>query len=73
LKGHETFASVVVFCNFSPEVCENSWEQETCVPRKGKIQHGASMNKPSDTIHNETSCWTIEILRASPDVHFSAV
>jgi hypothetical protein len=40
---------------------------------KGKIQDDASMKKPSETIYNETSCWTEEIPRASPDVHFSAV
>jgi hypothetical protein len=40
--------------------------------KKGKILHSASVNKPYDIIHNETSYWTDEeIQRMLHDIHFS--
>jgi hypothetical protein len=41
---------------------------------EGKTLHSACVNKARDTIHNETSCWTLEeIQRMSYDVHFLLV
>jgi hypothetical protein len=55
------------------EVSGSSEEVETCF-KNGKILHSASVNKPSDTIHNEICCWTDkEIHRMSCNVHFSVV
>jgi hypothetical protein len=48
--------------------------RENLCDKKGKVLHSASLNKPSDTVHYETSCWTDEeIQRTSFDVHFSVV
>jgi hypothetical protein len=42
--------------------------------KMGKIPYGTSINKPSDIIHHEASCWTDqEIQKTSYNVHFSVV
>jgi hypothetical protein len=48
-------------------------DQETS-NNEGKTFHSASLNKPHDMIHNETSYWTDEkILRLLHDIYFSVV
>jgi hypothetical protein len=67
-----TYACIVIFCTF---FIQNQWKlrgRGNGCDKKGKILHGASVNKPSNTIHNETSCGTDdEIQRTSHDAYFS--
>jgi hypothetical protein len=68
-----TCACTFVFCDFFVESRQKLRGMGNPYD-KGKICNSASINNPSDRIHNEKSCWADDkIRRMSHDIHFSVV